>query len=96
MRAVVHDWYGPPEVLRLAEIDRPVPKDDEVLVSVYASSVTRSDTGLRGSEYWFARAITGLRRPKRRIAGMELAGVVEAMGAAVARLRVGGEGLGIR
>ena len=96
MRAVVHDRYGPPEVLRLEEVDRPVPKDDEVLVSVHASSVTRSDTGLRGSEYWFARAFTGLRRPKQRIAGMELAGVVEAIGAAVTRFRVGDEVFGIR
>lgn len=96
MRAVVHDRYGPPEVLRLEEVDRPVPKDDEVLVGVHASSVTRSDTGLRGSEYWFARAFTGLRRPKQRIAGMELAGVVEAIGAAVTRFRVGDEVFGMR
>ncbi len=96
VRAVVHDRYGPPEVLRIAEVDRPVPKDDEALVRVYASSVTRSDTGLRGSEYWFARAVTGLRRPKQRIAGMELAGVVEAVGAAVTRYRVGDEVFGIR
>ncbi len=96
MRAVVHDRYGPPEILRLEEVDRPVPKDDEVLVSVCASSVTRSDTGLRGSEYWYARAITGLRRPKQRIAGMELAGVVEAVGGAVTQFRVGDEVFGIR
>lgn len=96
MSAVVHDRYGPPEVLRLEEVERPVPKDDEVLVSVHASSVTRSDTGLRGSEYWFARAFTGLRRPKQRIAGMELAGVVDAVGAAVTRFRVGDEVFGIR
>ncbi len=96
MRAVVHDRYGPPEVLRLEEVDRPMPRDDEVLVSVHASSVTRSDTGLRGSEYWFARAFTGLRRPRQRIAGMELAGVVEAAGTAVVRFRVGDEVFGIR
>jgi NADPH:quinone reductase-like Zn-dependent oxidoreductase len=96
MRAVVHDRYGPPKVLRLEEVDRPVPKDDEVLVRVHASSVTRSDTGLRGSEYWFARAATGLRRPKQRIAGMELAGVVETVGAAVTRFRVDDEVFGIR
>jgi NADPH:quinone reductase-like Zn-dependent oxidoreductase len=96
MRAVVHDRYGPPEVLLVVEIDRPVPKDDEVLVRVFASSVTRSDTGLRGAEYWFARAFTGLRRPRQRIAGMELAGVVEGIGAAVTRFRVGDEVFGIR
>jgi NADPH:quinone reductase-like Zn-dependent oxidoreductase len=68
MRAVVHDRYGPPEVLRVEDVERPVPGPGEVLVRVHASTVTRSDTGLRGSEYWFARAFTGLRRPKQRIA----------------------------
>jgi NADPH:quinone reductase-like Zn-dependent oxidoreductase len=96
MRAVVHDRYGPPEVLRVEDVERPVPGPGEVLVRVHASTVTRSDTGLRGSEYWFARAFTGLRRPKQRIAGMELAGVVEAIEASVTRFRVGDEVLGIR
>jgi NADPH:quinone reductase-like Zn-dependent oxidoreductase len=96
MRAVVHDRYGPPEVLRLEEVERPVPEDDEVLVKVHATTVTRSDTGLRGANYFFARAFTGLLRPKRKIAGMELAGVVEAVGAAVTEFEVGDEVFGIR
>ena len=96
MRAVVHDRYGPPEVLRIADVEQPVPKDDEVLVRVHASSVTRSDCGLRGSEYFFARAFTGLRRPKRTVAGMEFAGVVEEIGAAVTQFAVGDEILGIK
>ena len=96
MRAVVHDTYGPPEVLRLQEVERPVPKDDEVLVRVHATTVTRSDCGLRSAEYWFARALTGLRRPKRKIAGTELAGVVEEVGAAVTEFEVGDEVFGIK
>lgn len=96
MRAVVLDRYGPPEVLRLEDVVRPLPADDEVRVSVIASTVTRSDTGFRAAEYWFARAFTGLRRPRQRIAGMELAGVVEATGAKVTRFRVGDEVFGIR
>jgi NADPH:quinone reductase-like Zn-dependent oxidoreductase len=96
VRAVVHDRYGPPEILRLEEVERPVPRDDEVLVNVHATTVTRSDCGLRSTEYWFTRAITGLRRPKRRIAGMELAGVVEAVGAAVTEFAVGDEVFGIK
>jgi NADPH:quinone reductase-like Zn-dependent oxidoreductase len=96
VRAVVHDRYGPPEVLRLEEVERPVPKDDEVLVRVHATTVTRSDTGFRSAEYWFTRALTGLRRPKRRIAGMELAGVVEAVGAAVSEFQVGDEVFGMK
>ena len=96
MRAVVHDRYGPPEVLRLEEVERPVPKDGEVLVKVHATSVTRSDCGFRAADPFFARVFTGLRRPKRRIPGMELAGVVEALGAAVTEFEVGDEVFGIR
>jgi NADPH:quinone reductase-like Zn-dependent oxidoreductase len=96
MRAVVHDRYGPPEVLRLAEVERPGPKDDEVLVKVHASTVTRTDIGFRSSEYFFTRAFTGLLRPKRKIPGLELAGVVEAVGAAVTQFQVGDEVFGIK
>jgi NADPH:quinone reductase-like Zn-dependent oxidoreductase len=96
MRAVVHDRYGPPEVLRVGEVERPVPKDDEVLVRVHASTVTRTDTGLRSAEYPFSRLITGIRRPKRTIAGMEFAGRVEEVGAAVTEFRVGDEVFGIK
>ena len=96
MRAVVHDRYGPPEVLRLEEVGRPVPKENEVLVKVHASTVTRSDCGLRGAHPFFTRVFTGLRRPKRKILGMELAGVVEAVGTAVTEFEVGDEVFGVR
>ncbi|MBA3376438.1 MAG: NAD(P)-dependent alcohol dehydrogenase [Actinobacteria bacterium] len=96
MRAVVHDRYGPPDVLRLEEVERPAPKDDEVLVRVDATTVTRSDCSMRGAEPFFARIFTGIRRPKRRIAGMELAGVVEEVGAAVTEFEVGDEVFGVR
>ena len=57
MRAVIHDRYGPPEVLRVDEVERPVPNEDEVLVRVHASTVTRGDTmGVRSAEYRFRRA----------------------------------------
>jgi NADPH:quinone reductase-like Zn-dependent oxidoreductase len=95
MRAVVHDRYGPPEVLRVTDVERPVPKDDDVLVRVHASTVTRSDTGLRSLEYPFTRLLTGVRRPKRTIAGMEFAGVVEETGAAVTEFAVGDEVFGL-
>jgi len=97
MRAVVHERYGPPEVLRMAEVECPVPKDDEVLVKVHATTVTRSDVGVRDpSEYWFSRIFTGLVRPKRTIAGTELAGVVDAVGKDVTEFRVGDEVFGIK
>lgn len=97
MRAAVHERYGPPEVLQVKQVERPVPKDDEVLVRVHASTVTRSDTGVRDpSEYWFSRIFTGLRRPKRTIAGTELAGVVEEVGKNVTEFRAGDEVFGIK
>ena len=96
MRAVVHDRYGPPEVLRLDDVPRPVPKPDEVLVKVHATSVTRSDCGFRAAEPFFSRAFTGLLRPKRRTPGTELAGEVEAVGAGVTEFEVGDEVFGMR
>jgi NADPH:quinone reductase-like Zn-dependent oxidoreductase len=96
MRAVVCDRYGPPEVLRLDEVERPVPKDGEVLVRVHATTVNRTDCGFRAAKPFFSRAFTGLLRPKQRIPGMELAGVVEAAGPAVTEFTVGDEVFGVR
>jgi NADPH:quinone reductase-like Zn-dependent oxidoreductase len=96
MRAVVYDRYGPPDVLRLEELERPVPKEDEVLVRVHASTVNRSDTGLRSAEYFITRFFTGLLRPKRTIVGNELAGEVEAVGTAVTEFEVGDRVFGMR
>jgi len=89
MRAVVHDRYGPPGVLRVEDVERPVPKDDEVLVRVHATTVTRTDCHMRAARPFIWRFMLGLRRPKRRILGVELAGEVEAVGPAVTRYRVG-------
>jgi NADPH:quinone reductase-like Zn-dependent oxidoreductase len=97
MRAVVHDRYGPPEVLRVEEVGRPVPGDEEVLVRVHATTVTRSDAmGVRSVEYRFSRLFTGVRRPRRTSHGSELAGVVEEVGASVTRFRVGDEVFGVQ
>jgi len=95
MRAVVHDRYGPPDVLRVEEVERPVPEKDEVLVRIHATTVNRTDCGLRSAEYFISRFFTGLRRPKRKILGMELAGEVEAVGAAVTELEVGDHVFGV-
>jgi NADPH:quinone reductase-like Zn-dependent oxidoreductase len=89
VRAVVHDRYGPPEVLHFAEVERPVPKDDEVLVRIRATSVTRSDAHLRAGKPLIQRFQSGIRRPKRRILGHELAGEVVEVGPAVSALEVG-------
>jgi NADPH:quinone reductase-like Zn-dependent oxidoreductase len=95
MRAVIHDNYGPPEVLRLEEVEQPVPKDDEVLVKIHATTVTRTDSGLRSAELFITRFFTGLRRPKRKILGMELAGESEAVGAAVTEFQLGDAVFGV-
>jgi NADPH:quinone reductase-like Zn-dependent oxidoreductase len=96
MRAVVYDRYGPPDVLRLEDVERPVPADDEVLVRIHATTVTRTDAGLRSAEYFITRGVTGLRRPKRKILGMELAGEVEAVGAAVTEFEPGDHVFGVK
>ncbi len=97
MRAVIHDRYGPPEVLRVADVERPVPQDDEVLVRVHASTVTRGEAmGVRGVEYRFTRLFTGIRRPRRTSSGSEFAGDVVAVGAAVTEFAVGDEVFGAR
>ena len=96
MRAVVHDRYGPPEVLRLADVERPVPEADEVLVRIHATTVTRTDCGWRRAEPFFSRVFTGLRNPKHEILGMELAGEVEAVGSAVSEFAVGDHVFGVK
>jgi NADPH:quinone reductase-like Zn-dependent oxidoreductase len=72
MRAVVHTRYGPPEVLRVAEVERPEPRPDEVLVRVVATTVNRTDCGFRDPRPPFVRLFSGLRRPKHLVLGTEL------------------------
>lgn len=96
MRAVVYDTYGPPDVLRLEEVERPVPKEDEVLVKVHATTVNRSDVHIRDANRrgglavtLLSRMVTGLRRPRQPILGSEFAGEVVAAGAAVKEFAIG-------
>jgi len=96
VRAVVHDRYGPPEVLRVDDVERPSPKDDEVLVRVHATTVTRTDIHMRQARPILWRFMLGFRRPRRRILGLEFAGVVEQAGAAVTQLGVGDRVFGLR
>ena len=96
MRAVVYDRYGPPEVLRLEDVERPVPKEDEILVKVHATTVTRTDTGLRSAEFFVSRLFTGLLRPKQKTLGLEFAGEVEMVGSTVREFTAGDRVFGIR
>jgi NADPH:quinone reductase-like Zn-dependent oxidoreductase len=89
LRAVVCDRYGPPEVQRIDDVERPVPREDEVLVKIRATTVTRTDCGIRAGKPFLIRFFFGLRRPKQPILGTELAGEVAAVGAAVREFAVG-------
>jgi NADPH:quinone reductase-like Zn-dependent oxidoreductase len=96
MKAVVYTQYGPPEVLRLQEVAKPAPRDNEVLVKVRATTVTIGDTIMRslkmpvsGWQALLARVYLGVRRPKRHILGMELAGDVEEVGQNVTGFKPG-------
>src|SRR5256712_4447650 len=98
MKAVVYDRYGPPDVLRLEDVERPVPKEDEVLLKIHATTVNRLDVHTREANRrsglavsLLSRMVSGLRRPRQRILGSEFAGEVEAVGAAVSEFAVGGQ-----
>ena len=89
MKAAVYDRYGPPEVLRIAEVPMPVPRDDEVLVRVRASAVGAVDSIARWGLSRQIRAYFGLRRPRIHVLGANFAGEVAAVGAKVTRFAVG-------
>ncbi|MBN8590766.1 MAG: NAD(P)-dependent alcohol dehydrogenase [Anaerolineae bacterium] len=94
MKAVVYTQYGPPEVLHLTDLPKPIPKDNEVLIKVYATTAHVGDTRMRSfsvpREMWlFARLYLGVFKPRRKVLGMELAGEVEAVGKDVTRFKPG-------
>jgi len=95
MKAIIYTEYGPPEVLELKEVEKPTPKDNEVLVKVHAASVNYADWGLlRGKPFLIRLMEFGLLKPKNKILGADVAGWVEAVGRNIKQFQPGGEVFG--
>lgn len=94
MKAILYQQYGPPDVLQMADIAKPIPKPNEILIKTYATTVTSGDWRVRSLTVpagfgWMTRLVFGVSRPRQPILGSELAGVVESVGAAVSQFKVG-------
>jgi len=94
MKAVVHTKYGPPDVLEIKEIAIPVPRDQEVLIKIYAATVNRTDCATVRAKPFFMRIFTGLLKPKKQIPGTEFAGEIEAVGEKVTSFKAGDQVFG--
>lgn len=96
MKAVIYTKYGPPNVLKLVDVEKPQPKDNEILVKICATTVTSGDVRLRSSNFpllaWLpVRLMFGLFKPKKEILGHEFSGIVEAIGKDVTKYKIGDE-----
>ena len=94
MKAIVITKYGAPDVLKLKEITKPQPRENEILIKVRAASVTSADTMMREGSPWYGRLFMGLTKPKYPIAGTGFSGIIEAIGANVIHFQVGDEVFG--
>ena len=95
MKAIINTEYGSADVLKLQEIEKPIPKPNEVLVKIYGTTVNRTDTGLRSAEYFISRLFTGLFKPRFHTLGSEFAGIIEQIGENVKSFKVGDEIFGL-
>jgi NADPH:quinone reductase-like Zn-dependent oxidoreductase len=89
MKAIVYTKYGSPDVLQLKEVDKPTPRDNEVLIKVHATTVNRTDYATIKAIPFFARLLTGIFKPKKQIPGTEFAGEIEVVGKNVSSFKVG-------
>ena len=90
MKAIVYHKYGTPDALELTEVDKPIPKDDEVLIKVHAVSINDWDSGLLNGDF-INRMLNGLRKPKRKILGSDIAGLIESIGKNITQFKPGDE-----
>ncbi len=91
MKAIVYEKYGPPEVLEIKEVEKPIPGDNEVLVKVYAASIAFGDVAMIKGEPFIARLWSGLLKPKNTIPGSDMAGKIESVGKNIKHLQPGDE-----
>ncbi len=89
MKASVNTIYGSPDVLQVMEVEKPIPKENEVLIKIHATTVNRTDCGFRKPEYLIVKILSGLYKPKNTILGTELAGEIEAIGENVTSFKIG-------
>lgn len=89
MKALVHTKYGSTDVLNLKEVEKPIPKDDQVLIRVHATTVNGTDCAILRAKPFFMRIFTGLLRPKKRTLGTDFAGQIESVGNDVESFKVG-------
>lgn len=89
MKASVYFNYGPPEIVKIMEVDKPVAKANELFIKVHASTVNRTDCGFRSANYFISRFFSGLFRPTNKILGCEFAGEIEAVGTSVTTFKPG-------
>ena len=95
MKAIVYTKYGPPDVLQLKEVEKPTPRDNEVLVRVNATTVNRTDSAMIRAKPFIMRFFTGLFKPNNPILGTEFAGKIEAVGKDVMSFKVGDKVFGL-
>ena len=89
MKAAIHTRYGPPDVVRISDVEKPTIRDNEVLIKVYATTVNRTDCGFRAAKPFIVRFFAGVVRPRLAVLGNEFAGEVEEVGGAVTSFEVG-------